>query len=77
MENILEMIMKQKMPQMMMGQLEQQLKARNPRAFQSYQQARKNNENPNEFLNKTINSFDSQKKQMWEQMMNNYDINSK
>ena len=55
-----------------------QLKARNPQAFQKYQEARKNN-NPNDLLNETVNSFTPQQKQQWQQMMQmfNGNINSK
>ena len=67
MNNILQMILKNKMqqiPQSLMQQLEQQLKARNPQAFQKYQEARKNN-NPNNLLNETVNNFNPSQKQEW------------
>jgi hypothetical protein len=68
---MLQMMMQnkiQQIPQQMMTQLEKNLKARNPQAFQKYQEAKKNN-NPNDLLNETINNFTPQQKQQWEQMM--------
>ena len=53
----------------MMGQLEQQLKRTNPQAYKRYQQAKKDN-NPNELLNETLNGFNPQQKQEWNNMMN-------
>lgn len=47
------------------------MKRLNPQAFQEYQKARQNNENPNEFYNRTINAFNPQQKQQWNNMMNN------
>lgn len=37
--------------------------------FQEYQNLRKNNGDPNEFLNKVVNGFDPQKRQQWDNMM--------
>jgi len=42
---------------------------RNPQAYNEFQQARKNNIDPNEYLNKIIGGFNPQQKQQWEQMM--------
>ena len=53
----------------MMSQLEQQLKRQNPQAYKKYQEVRKNNGDPNELLNETINSFSPEQKQQWQQMM--------
>lgn len=61
-------IMKQA-PQKMMGQLEQQLKRLNPQAFKEYQQARKNNDDPQEYLNKVVGGFNPQQKEQWQNMM--------
>lgn len=44
------------------------MKATNPQAFQKYQEARKNN-NPQDLLNETVNGFNPQQRQQWEQMM--------
>ena len=74
MNQLLQMLFQQKMQQIptgMMNQLENQLKRVNPQAFQEYQKARQNNENPNEFYNRTINAFNPQQKQQWNNMMNN------
>ena len=74
MNKMLEMMMQMKMkqmPQAMIKQLEQQVKRINPQAFKEYQQARNQNKDPNEYLNNTINSFDADKRQQWEQMMQN------
>jgi hypothetical protein len=60
----------------MMGQLEQQLKRANPQAFQKYQEAKKNN-NPNDLLNETINGFNPNQRQQWEQMMGNFNQQQK
>lgn len=53
----------------MMKQLESQLKRVSPEAFQEYQQARKNNDDPQEYLNRVIDGFSPQQKQQWQQMM--------
>ena len=72
MKQMLEMLMQQRMqqiPQGMMKQLEQQLKRINPQAFKEYQQARKNNDDPNEYLNKVVNGFNPQQRQTWDTMI--------
>ena len=58
----------QQVPQNMMSQLEQRLKAQNPQAYKRYQQARKYN-NPNDLLNETVNNFSPQERQQWNQFM--------
>ena len=71
MMQMLQMLFQNKMqqiPQNMMNQLEKQLKRQNPQAFQKYQQARKDN-NPQDLLNETVNNFNPQQRQQWEQMM--------
>ena len=73
---MLQMLIQNKMqqiPQGMIKQLEQNLKAQNPQAFQKYQEARKNN-NPEELLNETVNNFSPEQKQQWEQLMSNINI---
>ena len=45
-----------------------QLKRMNPQAYKRYQEAKQNN-NPNDLLNETINSFNPQQKQQWDNMM--------
>ena len=57
-----------------------QLKRVNPQAFQEFQQARKNNDNPQEYLNKITNGFNPQQKQQWDNLMsmiNKNGVNSK
>lgn len=71
MMQMLQMLMQNKMqqiPQQMIGQLEQQLKRTNPQAYKKYQEARKNN-NPNDLLNETVNNFNPQQRQQWDNMM--------
>ena len=72
MNNLLQMMMNnliQQAPQKMMGQLEQQLKRVNPQAYQEFQQARKNNDDPQKYLNKVVDSFSPQQKEQWQNMM--------
>ena len=45
------------------------MKRVNPQAYQEFQQARKNNENPQEFLNKVTGNFNQQQVQQWNSMM--------
>lgn len=52
-----------------MKQLENQLKRVSPEAYQEYQQARKNNDDPQEYLNRVVDNFSPQQKQQWQQMM--------
>ena len=77
MNNVIQMLFNQKLqqiPKQTMNQLEQQLKARNPQAYQEFQQARKNNSNPNEYLNKVVNGFTPEKQQQWNSMMSGINI---
>lgn len=72
MNNMLQMMMQNMMkqaPQKMIGQLGQQLKRVNPQAFQEFQQARKNNVNPQEYLNKITGNFNQQQQEQWKNMM--------
>ena len=55
--------------------MESQLKRRNPQAFREYQQARNNNVDPNEYLNKIVNGFTPEQKQSWQSFING--INAK
>ena len=77
MNGLIQMLMQnklQKIPQQMMGQLEQQLKRTSPQAYQKYQEAKKNN-NPNDLLNETINGFNPNQRQEWDNMMNMFNNN--
>ena len=40
-----------------------------PQAFKDYQEAKQNNVNPNEYLNKITSGFNPQMKQQWDSMM--------
>lgn len=40
--------------------------------FQEYQEARKNNADPQEYLNKTINNFTPEQKEQWNNMVGNF-----
>lgn len=74
---MLKMLMQNKMqqiPQQLISQMEKNLKATNPQAFQRYQEARKNN-NPQDLLNETVNGFNPQQRQQWEQMMGMFNQN--
>lgn len=71
MMQMLQMLMQNKMkqiPQNMMKQMEQQLKRVNPQAFKKYQEARKNND-PNTLLNETVNNFNPEQRQQWNNLM--------
>ncbi len=48
---------------------------RNPQAFQEFQQARKNNQDPNEYLNKVIGNFSPEQRQNWDSMMMKFNQN--
>lgn len=71
MNNLFQMMMKQA-PQKLMGQLEQQLKRVNPQAYQQFQNARQNKQDPNEFLNQIVNGFNDNQKQQWGEFMNQF-----
>lgn len=75
MNGLIQMLLQNKMqqiPQKIMGQLEQQLKAQNPQAYQEFQQARKNNVDPNEYLNKVVSGFNPNQRQQWDNMMGKF-----
>ena len=70
---MLQMMMQNMMkqaPQKMISQLGQQLKRVNPQAYQEFENARKNNEDPNKYLNKVMGGFNPEQKKQWEDMMN-------
>ena len=62
----------QQIPQQMMNQLENQLKRTNPQAYQEFQKARQNNDNPNEYLNKVVNGFNPQQQKQWQQIIGQF-----
>ena len=47
----------------------------NPQAFKEFQEAKQNNVNPQEYLNKITSGFNQEQKQQWETMIGG--INSK
>ena len=80
MNNLLQMLMNQKLQQIptkMMSQLEQQLKRVNPQAYQEFQQARKNKDDPKEYLNKITSNFSQEQKQQWDSMMGQFNRQNK
>lgn len=40
--------------------------------YQRYQKARQNNEDPNSVLNEVVGGFNSQQKQQWDGLMNQF-----
>ena len=44
----------------------------NPQAFKEYQQARKENRNPNEYLNEIVNKFSPEQKEQWNSIMGQF-----
>ncbi len=72
---MLQMLMQNKMqqiPQQLMNQMEQQLKRANPQVYQQFQQARKDNVNPQEYLDKVVGGFNPQQRQQWDNMMRQF-----
>lgn len=75
MMQMLQMLMQNKLqqiPSQMINQMEQQLKRTNPQAYKRYQEARQNNEDPNQLLNETINGFNPQQRQQWNSVMQGF-----
>lgn len=75
MNQMIQMLMQNKLqqiPQQMMNQMEMQLKRANPQAYQEFQQARKNNADPNQFLNKVTSRFSPKQQQQWNNMMGQF-----
>ena len=59
-----------------MKQLENQLKRINPQVYKEYQQARKNNDDPNEYLNRVVNNFSPEQRQQWDMMVGQFNKTS-
>ena len=73
MNNILQMLtgkIFQQAPQMLVKQLENRLKMTNPQVYKEFQEARQNNVDPQEYLNKITNGFNQQQKEQWNMLMN-------
>lgn len=49
----------------------------NPQVYKEFQEARKNNVNPQEYLNKITNGYNNEQKQEWNNIMNQIGMNSK
>lgn len=56
----------------MMKQLENQLKRVNPEVYKEFQEARKNNADPNEYLNRVVSGFSPEQKQQWNMLMGQF-----
>ena len=75
MNQLMQMILQQRLqqiPQGMMTQMEQQLKRTNPQMYQRYQKAKQNNEDPNTLLDEIVGGFDTQKRQQWDGLMQQF-----
>ena len=75
MNNLIKLLLNQKLqqiPKNMMNQLEQQLKAQSPQAYQEFLKAKNDNVDPNEYLNKIVNGFSPEKKEQWNNMMGQF-----
>ena len=73
------MMLQQKMqqiPQNTMKQLENQLKRTNPQAYQEFKKKKKNNDDPNEYLNRVVNGFNPEQKQQWNSIMGQFNQNN-
>ena len=71
MNQLIQMLLQnkiQQIPQNMMNQMEMNLKRANPQAYKKYQEAKKNN-NPQDLLNETVNNFNPQQRQQWDNLM--------
>ena len=44
----------------------------NPQAYQEFQKAKQNNDDPNEYLSKVVGGFTPQQKQNWDSMMGQF-----
>ena len=60
--------------QVMLGQLENQLKQTNPQMYQLYQTARQQNANPNDILQQLTRNYDVNTKQRFKQQAKQFGI---
>lgn len=44
----------------------------NPQAYKEFQQARKNNVNPQEYLNEVVNKFSPEQREQWNSMVGQF-----
>ena len=59
---------------MLMNQLQNQLKAKNPQLFQQFQNLQKNQNNPQEVLNNMIGKYTPEQMQQFKQFANSFGI---
>lgn len=60
--------------QMLMAQLQTQVKAKNPQAFQRLQELIKSKNNPQEFLNELTSNYTPEQKQEFIKFANGYGV---
>jgi hypothetical protein len=62
--------------QLLMTQLQNQLKSRNPQVFQQFQNLQKNQNNPKEVLNGMIKDYTPEQLQQFRQFANGFGISN-
>ena len=60
--------------QLLMNQLQTQLKAKNPQVFQQFQNLQKNQNNPQEILNNMMNGYTPEQLQSFKKFANGFGI---
>lgn len=60
------------MPNQLLNMMMNQLKARNPQAFSQLEQLKKNNGNPQEFLNQLTSNYTPEQRQQFMKYANNF-----
>ena len=60
--------------QLLMNQLQTQLKAKNPQVFQQFQNLQKNQNNPQEILNNMMNGYTPEQLQNFKKFANGFGI---
>lgn len=61
--------------QLLMSQLQNQLKAKNPQAFQQFQNLRKNQSNPQDLLNNMMKNYSPEQRQKFIKFANGFGVN--
>ena len=62
--------------QLLMIQLQNQLKMRNPQVYQQYQNLKKNNGNPQEMINNIVGKYTPEQKASFRQFANGFGISN-
>ena len=62
--------------QMLLGQLQNQLKAKNPQVFQQFQSLQKKQNNPQEILNKMMSGYSPAQMQQFQKFANGFGISN-